>query len=143
LRATRERERWEKRLRDEGLALIEQHWIRGVVLRTEIITPRVPKPRYLLEPQTLKDALIAWLEGDRTRFSATGHELLNTGRRHNHPDRAWSRRRARILIVACNALIDDRSINSAVGDQSDVAYRFLRRLVSCLAEDVALVDANE
>ena len=134
-------EHWEARLRAEGLAPIDQHYRNRTVVRTSII---VPRKRYLPHPERLRDALRAWLTGDRSGFGPLGLAMLDGPRKGFAVDPVWPILRARILLRLCVALCEGRTINHAArrDDQQDtaLAYKYLRPLYGALSENFALCD---
>jgi hypothetical protein len=129
--------KWEARLRDEGLAPLDQRVGGRVVIRTEVITPR----RQLIDnPEALARALEQWCSGNRACFDSAGREMLlrMNGNRHVR-GRSWPKRRARILLRLCLALCEGTGIYEAMHNprEKDLAYDYLPALSRCvLATDL-------
>lgn len=134
-------DKWERRLRQEGLAPLDQRLCGRVIVRTQVITPQ---KQYLDEPDRLALALEAWLRGDTSGFDNAGCAMLRRLGRGRQGGVRWPRRRARILLRICVALAEGKTMVQAAamtGADRDLAYDYLRPLsASLLAADAPLID---
>lgn len=134
---SREVAKWEARLRDDGLAPLDQRVGGRIVIRTEIITPR---KQLIDNPEALARALEQWCSGNRACFDSAGRAMLTRVVGVAHAcGRSWPKRRARILLRLCLALCDGTGIYEAIRDrrEKDLAYDYLPALSRCvLATDL-------
>jgi hypothetical protein len=143
-------EKWERRLRAEGLGVLHDQVIRGrVVVRTLVIS-HYPQLQYLPDPARLAQALDAWADGDASRFDDKGHRML-AATQGCRPDRVgdlrrWPKRRARILAKICWSLAEGESVAECArrhGCSEDLAYVYLRPLFAALSDRSAQVDDDD
>lgn len=132
-------QRWEARLRKEGLGMDQlEVQLRGrVIIKRQVITSA---PMLVPDPTRLARALEAYLQGDDSHFTDRALALLaSRSRRVRRP--GWPRRRATILLRICWAIADGKSVHEAANavcrriHADDLARKYLPLLAAGLSEE--------